>query len=193
MNLQLLWYQFEDFEAFREFFVGMQQIYQILAFIGLVAITIGAILLVYYIVKQSFIFVFNIFKWMFRGTKSFVKSASHDFRRDKNFYQTKNSAHYSRPIPPHPSHLPHPPQPPRVPQPPAPPLSPRPPTPPQVPLPPMPSPARIESFHRQNHRDDVLHCPMCGEKFTKDMMNLLNREERVFCEYCGRQLEYIVQ
>jgi predicted RNA-binding Zn-ribbon protein involved in translation (DUF1610 family) len=37
-----------------------------------------------------------------------------------------------------------------------------------------------------------LHCPMCGESFTKEMFSLLNQSSKTFCEYCGYQLEYVL-
>jgi formylmethanofuran dehydrogenase subunit E len=38
-----------------------------------------------------------------------------------------------------------------------------------------------------------MHCPECGEAFTDDMMGLLDKSERTFCEFCGNQLEYVLQ
>lgn len=183
MSIQFFWLEFEDFFAFRDAFLGMQPVNQILAFIALVAITVGVILLVYYIVKEAFILVFKIFKWMARSLKSFFKSIHEDMKH--------SSHHVRKPRHVKPRRIPLPPQapmPPRAPMPPMPPMPPKAPLPPQAPLPPEPPKTTIYS----EPQSELLHCPMCGEKFTGDMMNLLERSQSVFCEFCGKQLEYVL-
>ncbi len=214
MSIRIFWFHFEDFFAFREAFLGMQPVNQILAFIALVAITVGAILLAYYIVKASVIFVFRVFRWMFRSLKAFFKSLHSDAKHARHPH--RSHVHHHRPHPhhaPHPPHRPHPPHAPHPPHRPHPPHAPRPPVeakmppvPPVAPVPPIapqppvssvphvPQPPRSRTVNSSaSHADSNLFCPMCGEPFTADMMKLLDKEERVFCEYCGKQLEYIIQ
>ncbi|MHA1745773.1 MAG: hypothetical protein ACTSWW_07225 [Promethearchaeota archaeon] len=184
-------WEFESFEAFRNAFLGMQPINQILVFAALVALTVAAMILVYTVVKGTLKLVFAIFKWMFVGTKEVVIGTVLDFKPpssseegelqrhrpqhhqrqhhqlQRQHHQLQRQHHHMRP--------------PRAPRPPyhAPMGSALPPKTSQVSSSPTSSPAS-------------LHCPMCGEAFTKEMLSLLNQSSKTFCEYCGYQLEYVL-
>ncbi len=36
-----------------------------------------------------------------------------------------------------------------------------------------------------------IHCPECGQSFTPEMIQVMQEQHHVFCEYCGKSLEFV--
>lgn len=36
-----------------------------------------------------------------------------------------------------------------------------------------------------------IHCPECGQTFTPEMIQVMQEQHHVFCEYCGKSLEFV--
>ena len=166
-QIQFLWFEFDSFFAFRGWFQNLSTLYQVLIMAGLVALTVACISLAYYITKYAIKLAIEIVKAAFNLIRSIFHGITHQPRT------------YVRP--------PRAPRPIRAPRPPRahrPIRAPRPPRahrPIRAPQPPSPAAPNV----------DVLHCPMCGEQFTPEMMGLLNHNNAVFCEYCGHKLEQV--
>ncbi len=161
MNIHSKWEGIESFMDFREAFQGMQPIYQILLFIALIALTVAAVAMAYYIVKYTFILIYEIFKALYNLVKSVAEGTIN---------QTRPISRQSQYIVQQPVN-----------------------TPTIRPVPAQPRPVTVPT-QAPNSREipktiTVLHCPMCGETFTSEMMNLLHRNGKVFCEYCGNMIE----
>ncbi|MHA1673229.1 MAG: hypothetical protein ACTSYI_06340 [Promethearchaeota archaeon] len=159
-------YEFESvieaFLALRGWMYALPLISQILVLAGLVALTVGVFMLVYYIVKGSLVLVFEVIKGTLNIIKSLVESIS---RHVQGPTHRTRRAHYPlqhhRPIAP---------------------------VTPVAPIAPIrtKAPRPLAATVKQG-----LHCPECGETFTPEMMSLLKINHAVFCEYCGKQLEFV--
>jgi hypothetical protein len=149
----------EQFLASREWLLGLPVVYQVLVIAGLVALTVGILVLVFYIIKGVILLAIEIVKAVIKLIKSLIHAIT-------------NQAN-ARPLSP---------QPPMVPAPPIAPVAPAPPkttiTPSLVTSEPTPSSTMAPN----------LFCPMCGKSFTPEMMTLIQQKNRVFCEYCGKEL-----
>ena len=199
----IFWFEFESFEAFRTAFLGMQPINQILLFAALVALTVAAMILAYTIVKGAVKLVIGIFTWMFMGTKEVVIASVIDLQatpssEDPAYHLRPSSRPSPRSRPRHPHrHHPHLPSPsPRRSRPPRAswhaPHPHRKPLPQAVPLRSAIPPKTSQVASAQTSHPTTLHCPMCGEPFTKEMFALLDQSSKTFCEFCGYQLEYVL-
>jgi hypothetical protein len=159
--------------ALRGWIQALPLIYQILVFAGIVALTVGVLSIVYYIVKGAIVLAIELVKATFNLIKSLVEAIANHARAPPRYRYKKV----------------HPIQPPR------------PPRPPQAPLPPKaPMPARAayqdpalpaRPIDESTVEVETLHCPECGEAFTPAMVNLMKVDRQVFCEFCGKQLEFV--
>ena len=160
------------FVGFQGWFHGMDLLFQILVTVGLIALTVGVFALVYYIIKGVFKLIFyimkgifklisSIFKGIFKVIESIWKAIFGDFSKR----HPANTQYYKRP--------------------------------------PRTQPAAKEEVVVAVHthkpkpiavsepKPSTLHCPICGNKFTRDMGAVLADVGCVYCEYCGNDLKKV--
>lgn len=167
-HVSIFMYEFDSFieaiMAFRGWLHALPMIYQILVLIGLVALTVGVLSLVYYAVKGAIILCIEIVKATINIIKSIIEAITNHTKAPTR--QSRRSRYeYRQPVPP---------------------VAPAAPTAPTAPLSPMPPrPLNVTTAVQ------VLHCPECGEQFTPEMMKLMANKHNVFCEFCGKELEFV--
>ncbi|MHA1521379.1 MAG: hypothetical protein ACTSRK_14440 [Promethearchaeota archaeon] len=171
-HVSFFMYEFESvIEAFlslRGWVYALPVIYQVLVMAGLVALTVGVFMLVYYVVKGSLVLVFEIIKATLNILKSLVESISrHASGPIRQARRRQYPLQHHRPVAP------------------------------VAPIAPVAPVALRHPIRTKAPRPlattvkQALHCPECGETFTPEMMGLLKVHHAVFCEYCGKQLEFV--
>jgi hypothetical protein len=167
----------DAFMAFFNFFHAQPGYTQILIIALLVAVTVGSIVLAYYIVKVVILLIVELFKLLIRFLKLIFGKNS------KKQPQAPAAQPAAAPVPARPQNVEQP-----MPQ-----QTIR----PQVVAPQAYKTTQIVPVAAQqppiSQNQMKLHCPMCGEKFTKEMIAVINGKGKAFCEYCGQELEFTVQ
>ncbi|MHA2002277.1 MAG: hypothetical protein ACTSVU_09325 [Promethearchaeota archaeon] len=172
MSFWFLWYEFSSWADFHQAFLGMQPINQILVFIALVAVSVASILLAYYIIKESVILTWKILKNTFVLFQATGKSMYNDAViipsqprriRSPRMYSTVQQGGMAQTV---------------------------------VQQPAMVNTQMVQEksvqtkiLHHNQQTSQTMFCPICGQPFSSDMMELFKNNKKVFCEFCGKQLE----
>lgn len=161
------------FSYFLEFFANFQgwlhslpMLNQILIFIGLVALTVGISVVIYYIIKGAFKLTFEVIKAAVHILKGFFDALFNHARAPRHPQYRRQALPTSSPylrkttrtMPVH-----------------------------SVSAPVSPTSASATSIPQT-----AIHCPDCGELFTPEMVQVMQEQKHVFCEFCGKNLELVL-
>jgi hypothetical protein len=169
----------DAFMAFKEWFTAADFLTQLLVIVGLVAVTVGIFALIYYIIKGVFWVLYQILKL-------FIELIKAIFGIGKTFIpKTQPAPATTQPtanqqlihqtiIQPNPNTTSQPTvqvtyvaaQPTQMAQP-------------------------VQPTQTMSPSIQKLHCPNCGQQFTAQMIQLIAKDGKTFCEYCGNVVEMV--
>jgi hypothetical protein len=142
------------FMTFKDWFLTIPFIFQVLVIAALTAITVGSLVLTYYIIKGVFWLLWQIFKLFIElfkaifGLNKGKTCCAPQLQPVTNVIPTPNTT--------------------------------RPATPTVIVTPPA---------QTQIPTATKMFCPNCGQSFTDQMITMVKKNGKTFCEFCGSQVE----